>query len=77
MPMRLPARLELLPQLRGAGNRITKGGAVPDRDDWLIDRVWSLHCRGKTVTETAKRLVIEPAEARFIIVEIWKADKRA
>lgn len=56
---------------------MTKGGAVPDRDDWLVERVWSLHCRGKTVTEIGRRLVIEPAEARFIIVEIWKADKGA
>lgn len=56
---------------------MTKGGAVPDRDDWLIERVWALHCRGKTVTEIGKRLVIEPAEARFIIVEIWsKMDNR-
>ena len=49
---------------------------MPDRDDWLIERVWALHCRGKTVTEIGRRLVIEPAEARFIIVEIWKAEAR-
>lgn len=50
---------------------------MPDRDDWLVERVWSLHCRGKTVTEIGRRLVIDPAEARFIIVEIWKTDKGA
>lgn len=54
---------------------MTKGGAVAD--EWLIERVWSLHCRGKTVTEIARRLVIEPAEARFIITSIWRADKGA
>lgn len=48
-----------------------------DREEWLTERVWSLHCRGKTVSEIAKRLVIKPGEARYVICEIWRKDKGA
>ena len=50
---------------------------IKDRGDWLRERVWSLHCRGKTLTEIAKRLAIEPDEARAIICETWSMDKGA
>lgn len=57
-----------------------EGGQVQeheDREKRLTERVWSLHCRGKTVNEIAKGLAIEPGEARLIICEIWKSDKGA
>ena len=41
-------------------------------DEWLDRQVWTLHCRGMTVSEIAERLLTDPDEVRAIVCEIWR-----
>lgn len=41
----------------------------------LYEQVWMLHCRGRTVSEIASRLMTSPDEVRLIIRAIWRAQE--
>ena len=37
--------------------------------------VWMLHCRGRTVSEIASRLMTSPDEVRLVIRAIWRSQE--
>lgn len=37
------------------------------------ERVWSMHCRGKTASEIDEAMKLEPGTAARVIARLWRA----